>query len=75
MSTIYIELPAYVPNIGKQFCRSKRFLVGYYSGSCFVKRGTWFDSLKDAKEKMRELQEIGFDAHVIEIDLDLFMVD
>lgn len=73
MSTIKIELPSYVPNFGRQFCRSTRFVVGYYSGACFVKRGNWFDSLDLAKKKMLELQENGFDAHVIEIDLDLYL--
>ena len=73
MTTITLNQPCYVPNTRQQFTRRVTYLVGYFSGSAFVKRGN-YDNFEQAVTHRDRLLDVGYDARIIETRIELFVV-
>lgn len=73
MITQRFEFPFQIPSLSERFSRFNRYVVGYYCGSVFYKRGL-FDNFISAAHRQAELLEKGFDAHIYEIRNEVFLV-
>lgn len=73
MTTITLNESCYVPNTRQQFTRRVTYLVGYFSGSAFIKRGS-YDTFERAVSHRDRLLESEFDARIIEVRTELFVV-